>query len=193
MRASLVFASSAYAVNGYAAQAIASVAASRAPPRRRPTSRSPRKDEQVEPDRRRVRRRQLVPAPAPAECEHRGHVRQVRHRAVRVAARVGRLAASVRLDPLPDLTLRVRRAARRAVGLDGHVAVRRLTVEDPVGADHACIADVDHGMRGLDVQANPQADEKDRRRRRAARRATRVGRAGGGRRLNPIQAVRTSR
>ena len=88
-------------------------------------------------------------------------VREVRHRPVRVAAIVRGLAATVRLHALADLALRVGRAARLEVPLHRHVAVRRLAVDDPVGADHSRVADVDH-VRRLDVQADAKACEKDR-------------------------------
>ena len=52
--------------------------------------------------------------PAPAEDGVAGQVREVGDRAVGVAARVRRLAAAVRLDPLADLAFRVGRPARLA-------------------------------------------------------------------------------
>ena len=86
----------------------------------------PEDAEQVEGDHRRVRGRQVVPAAAPAEEEVAGDVALVRDGPVRVAERVRRLAAAVRLDALADLALGVRRAARLQALLDGHVPVRRL-------------------------------------------------------------------
>ena len=90
-----------------------------------PTSARPSRQSASKSERRRVRRPQLVPLPGPAEDRVAGHVREVRDRAVRVAARVRALAAPVRLDPLADLALGVRRAARLPVVLDRHVAVGR--------------------------------------------------------------------
>src|SRR5206468_495154 len=63
---------------------------------------------------------------------------------VGVAALVRRLAAAVRLDPVADLALRVRRPARLQASLSLHVPVRGLTVHDPIRPDHARVADVDH-------------------------------------------------
>ena len=57
-----------------------------------------------------------------------------------------RLAAAVRLDAVADLARGVGRAARleRVAVLDREVAPRRLAVDDPLRADHARVADVDH-------------------------------------------------
>ena len=74
----------------------------------------------------------VVPLAAPAEREVAGDVALVRDGAVRVAARVRRLAAPVRLDAFADLAVRVGRAARLQVALVGHVAVRPLAVDDPL-------------------------------------------------------------
>ena len=117
-------------------------------------------DEQIEPDRGRMRRRQRVPLSRPAECKHCGNVREVCHRTVRVAARVGRFAAAVLLDPIADRTVGVGLAAGRARVLDRHVAVRGLAVEDPVGADHTGVADIDHTTRALEIEADPQPAEE---------------------------------
>ena len=162
MIASFVFEFDTYSVNGYAAQANASVAASRGPPKRRPTSASPSEAEASKSERGGVRRRQLVPLPRPAEDAVARHVREVRDGPVRVAALVRRLAAAVRLDALADLALRVGRPAGLQVPLRRHVAVRHLAVRDPVRADHARVADVDHASRRLHVQADPEAGEEDR-------------------------------
>ena len=159
--ASFVFELDAYCVKGYAAHANGSVAASRCPPKRQPDEREAEHAEDVERERREVRRRQVVPLAGPAEERVAGDVREVRHRAVGVAAIVRGLAAAVRLHALADLALGVGRAARLQVPLHGHVAVRRLPVDDPVGADHARVADVDH-VRRLDVQPDAKAREKDR-------------------------------
>ena len=66
-------------------------------------------------ERGRVRRPELVPLPGPAEDGVPGHVGEVGDGPVGVAARVRGLAASVGLDPLPDLSLGVGRAARLQV------------------------------------------------------------------------------
>ena len=77
-----------------------------------PDEREPEQAERVEEERGRMRGPELVPLPGPAEDRVAGQVGQVRHRPVRVAARVRRLAAPVGLDPLADLPLRVGAAAR---------------------------------------------------------------------------------
>ena len=177
MIASFVFELDTYCVNGYAAQANGSVTASRTPPNRRPTSSSPSKREQVERDRRRVHGRQLVPAAAPAERPVRRHVGLVRDRPVRVAALVGRLAAPVRLHALTDLTVGVLRPAGLQRPLDRHVTVGRLAVDDPVRADHARVADVDH-VRVAHVEPEPKAGQEDRGRREQPERPDRPRRAG---------------
>ncbi len=75
---------------------------------------------------------------------------------------VRRLAAAVRLDPVPDVAFPVLRAA----GLEGpalrHVPVGRLAVDDPVRADQAGVPDVDDAVPALDVQPDPEAGEEDR-------------------------------
>ena len=120
-----------------------------------------------------------------------GHVGEVGHRAVRVAAWIGRFAAPVRLNALPDLALGVGWAARLQVLLHRHVPVGRLAVRDPVRADDPREADVDHASLRLHVQPDPEpgeedgnADEQpdgpDRSRRRAA-----SGHAGRSRRTRP--------
>ena len=142
---------------------------------------------------------ELVPLARPAEDRVSGYIREVGDRPVGVAARVGRLAAPVRLDPLANLSLRVRRAAGRPVVLHRHVPVRHLAVGDPVGADDTREADVDHAALRLDVEADPESRQKTaaaeaaRRARRAATSAAaghagrsrdsgRAGRRGAGRR-----------
>ena len=75
--------------------------------------------DQVERDRRRVRRRQLVPAAAPAEDCVARHVGLVRHRPIGVAALVGRLAAAVRLHSLAHAAFRVLGAALLQVASAG--------------------------------------------------------------------------
>ena len=98
-----------------------------------------------------MRGRQVVPLPAPAECQVARDVRLVGDGAVRVALRIRRLAASVRLDALADLSGGVGRPAGLQVVLDREVPPRRLTlVDDPLGADDARVADVDD-IRPLDV------------------------------------------
>ena len=121
----------------------------------------PEHDQEIEGNRRGMRRRERVPSARPAERQHRGHVGEVGDRAVRVAPRVRGLAAAVLLDALADLPVRVRRATGSAAVLDGHVAVGGLAVEDPVGADHAGVADVDHAARRLEVEADPEAGKED--------------------------------
>ena len=106
---------------------------------------------------------QRVPLAAPAEDRVAGQVGEVRHRPVGVAERVRVLAAAVRLDAVAHLAVGVGRAALRAVVLDREVPVGALPVRDPVGADHARVADVDH-VRRANVQADPEAGEEDRRR-----------------------------
>ena len=127
-----------------------------------------------------MRGRQVVPAAAPAEEEVAGDVALVRDGPVRVAEGVRRLAAAVGLDALTDLALGVRRAARLQTLLDGHVPVRRLAGDDPLGPDDAGVPDVDD-VGGTHVEPDPEAGGEDRRReqdphrpaRPAARRATR--------------------
>ena len=105
--------------------------------------------------------RQRVPLPAPAEDGVAGQIGLVGDGAVRVAERVRRLAAAVRLDPVADLARRVGGPARRPVALDREVAVGALPVRDPVGADHAGVADVDH-VRVGDVEPDPEPEQEDR-------------------------------
>ena len=122
-------------------------------------------DEQVEGDRRRVGRRQRVPLPGPGKHERRGHVGEVGDRPVRVAAGKGRLAAAVVLDPVANRAVRVLLATGPLRAGDGHVPVRGTAVEDPVAADHAGVADVDHSPRRLEVEADAETPQKDRNRR----------------------------
>ena len=84
--------------------------------------------QQVEGDRRAVGRREVVPAPAPRQRLLERHVGEVGQRPVGVAA----------LDV-------VARSPRR----------RAVAVHDPVGADHARVAHVDH-VRVHDVQRRPE-------------------------------------
>src|SRR5918912_1599393 len=105
---------------------------------------------------------QVVPLAAPAEDQVAGQIRLVRDRPVRVALRVRRFAASVRLDPLANLALGVGRTAGLAAVLDGEVTVRSLAVGDALGSDYARVADVDH-VRRLHVQADPEARAETRR------------------------------
>ena len=162
MIASFVFEIIAYAVNGYAAHAKARSAPSRAPPKRTPTRPRPDEREEVERDRGRVRGGQLVPPPGPAEDEHGGHVGEIGDRPVRVAARIRRLAAAVRLDPVAYLAVGVGPAAGLQVVRHRHRPVRRLAVEDPVAADHAGVADVDHAAAVVDVEPDAESDEEER-------------------------------
>src|SRR5688500_18324280 len=131
--------------------------------------------EDVERDRGEVRGGKVVPLAGPAEQQVARDVGEVGHRAVRVAAVVRGLAAPVRLHALADLPLRVGRSACLEISLDRHVAVRRLTVDDAVGADHTRVADVDHGG-ALDVQPDAKAGEEDRAR---DQHPDRPGRTGG--------------
>ena len=57
------------------------------------------------------------------------------------------------------------------VALDREVAPRRLPVHDPLGADHAGVADVDH-VRRLHVEPDAEAGEEDGARRAGSRPAT---------------------
>ena len=127
-----------------------------------PDEGEPENAERVEEERGRVCRPELVPLPGPAESRVAGQVGEVGHGAVRVAPRVGRLAAAVRLDPLADLALGVGDAARLLVLLHRHVPVRHLPVRDPVRAHDAREADVDHASLRLHVQAHPEPGEEDR-------------------------------
>src|SRR5207237_4036923 len=68
-------------------------------------------------------------------------------------------AASVGLDAVADLAVRVRGAARRAVILDREVQVRALAVPDAVGTDGAGVADVDH-VRRLGVETDAEAADE---------------------------------
>ena len=140
-----------------------------------------------------MRRPELVPLPAPAEDEIAGHVGEVGDRAVRVAARVRGLAAPVRLDALADLAVGVGGAARLQVALLRHVPVRGLPVRDPLAADHAGEADVDHAPRRLDVQADAEAREEDGGRGEQPRRARRAAPTRGGRSRRAIQTQRQRR
>src|SRR5262249_1062911 len=117
--------------------------------------------EEVEGNRRRVRGRQLVPPTTPAEEPVRGKVRLVRNGTVRVALRVRGLAPPVRLDAVTDLAVFVGPSAGFLRGLDRKVPVGSLADRDPLGADDAGVAHVDH-VRALDVEAYPEADEEDR-------------------------------
>ena len=92
----------------------------------------PQDRQHVEGDRRRVRRRQAVPEPAPAEDQVERHIGVVVDRPVRVSG-------GVAVRP---------------------VSVQRRVGEHLVGADHAGVADVDH-IRVGDVQANPETDQED--------------------------------
>jgi hypothetical protein len=69
---------------------------------------------------------------------------------------------AVRLDVADGIPVRVLAGARPA-GLDGHVAVGQRAVQQPVGAHHARVADVeDVGV--LVVQPKPKADQGERQR-----------------------------
>ena len=103
-----------------------------------------------------MRGRQVVPAAAPAEEEVAGDVALVCDGPVRVAEGVRRLATAVRLDALADLARRIRPAARLQALLDGHVPVRRLAGDDPLGADDAGVPDVDH-VGGTHVEPDAEA------------------------------------
>ena len=105
---------------------------------------------------------QLVPPPGPSEDEHGGHVGEIGDGPVRVPTRIRRLAAAVRLDPLAYLAVGVGPAAGLQVVRDRHRPVRDLAVEDPVAADHAGVADVDHAAAVVDVQPDAEPDEEQR-------------------------------
>ena len=74
--------------------------------------------------------------------------------------RVADLARARRPDRTPSVVV-----------LDREVPPRRLAVDDPLGADHAGVADVDH-VRALDVEPDAEAGEEDRRARAAPRPAS---------------------
>ena len=88
--------------------------------------------QQVEHDRGRVRRGEVVPGAAPPEDHPERHVGVVSDRAVGIALGV----------------------------VLGPVAVERLAMQNLVGPDYAGIADVDH-VRVDDVQADPEPDQED--------------------------------
>ena len=92
-----------------------------------------------------MRRGQGIPLSRPAERGDSRDVDEIRDRAVGVAPRVRGLAAPVRLDPQPDLTVRISRATGLERPCLRHVTVRRLAVENAVSADDARIPDIDHG------------------------------------------------
>ena len=100
-------------------------------PEARAEQQQPDDHEQVGGDRGGVRRRQVVPAPTPRQCLLEGDVEQVVERAVGVAP------------------LDVDREA---------LAVERIAVDDPVGADHARVAHVDH-VRVEHVQADAGGEQ----------------------------------
>ena len=112
-----------------------------------------------------MRSRQRVPLAGPGEREHPWHVGEVGDRPIRISRGICCLATSACLDSLANLARSVGRATRRPVCLDRHVAVRCLAVDDPLAADHTRVANVDHAVRGLHVQPNPEAEEEDRKRR----------------------------
>ena len=87
---------------------------------------------QVEEERGRMCRREVVPPSRPGKHLLEGHIGVVVDGAVRVARGVIR----------------------------GKVAVERLAVGEPVGADHARVADVDH-VRVRDVEPDAKAHEED--------------------------------
>ena len=122
--------------------------------------REPEQAEQVEGDRGEVRGGQVVPLAGPAESEVAGQVGLVRDRPVGVALRVRGLAAPVRLDAVADLAVGVGRAARLSRSSTGKWPYGDLSVRDPVGADHARVADVDH-VRGAHVEPDPEARRED--------------------------------
>ena len=102
----------------------------------------------------------VAPVVVPAEEPVARQVGEVGDRPVRVAERVRGLADAVRLDAVADLAARVGRPARLEVVLLREVAVGALGVRDPVGADHARVADVDDVRRVL-VDAEAKAGEED--------------------------------
>ena len=104
-------------------------------------------------------RRELVPDPGPAEHPERGQIGLVGDRAVGVALGVGGLAAPVRLDVVANLAARVGGPTRGAPVLDREMAVGVDAVRDPLGADHAGEADVDH-VRVPPVEADPEAADE---------------------------------
>ena len=133
------------------------------PPEAPPDEREPDQREAVEQERAEVGSREIVPLAAPAVGEVAGDVRDVVDRPVGVAAVVGRLAATVRLDPIADVAVRVRGPALLAL-VHGHVAVGHLAlVDDSLRADDPRVADVDD-VRGLDVEPDPEAGDEDRQR-----------------------------
>ena len=118
-------------------------------------------DQQVEGDRRRVRRRKRVPLARPAEREHGGDVGEVGDRPVRVAASVG---ASQR--PFVWMWSRIApsrvggaaRRGRRSSGMWPYGAWPSRIRSAPITPARP---DVDHPARRLEVEADPQAAEED--------------------------------
>ena len=161
MIASFEFELSVYAVNGNASQPKASATPSGWPPKRRPTRKRPSTTSRSNAIAVACAAGSESHFPLQSSVEHGRHVDDVGGRAVGVAARVRRLAAAVRLDPVADLPSESARPARPGRVLDRHVPVRGLAVEDPVAADHAGVADVDHPVGVLDVEPDAQPAEED--------------------------------
>ena len=107
-----------------------------------------------------------VPPAAPSEDEHGGHVGEIGDRA-RTCRRAGSPTRSGRSTGSAPGSRRRRPAGPHGVrsSVDRHRPVRGTAVEDPVGADHARVADVDHRPGAVDVQPDAEADEEERRRR----------------------------
>ena len=192
MIASFVFELDTYCVNGYAAHANGSVAREPRPAEAASDERQAEEREQVEGDRRRVRRGQLVPLPAPAEaagsrgCTTRRRPARTCRRA-RSPTRSGRSSGSrSRISPSASARPHAFRLPSRGMCPYGDCAVH-----DPIRADHARVADVDD-VRAAHVEADAEADEEDRRRREQPDRPHRTRRARA-RRARPIQTIRPSR
>jgi hypothetical protein len=124
----------------------------------------PDESEKIPEDRGEVRGRQAGPharAPVPlaveTDGEVGGHVREIAHRPVRVPAFVRGLAAPVRLDVLPDVTVSVGEAARLAI-VGGHVPVRHIALDDALAAVDPGKADVDH-VRVRHVESDAEAHQ----------------------------------
>ena len=119
-------------------------------------------DEQVERDRGRMRRGQRVPLPRPdaasaPPARRRGRRWDRTCRRAGWRTRSGRSAGSSR-GPSPSVSAGPQARPVSATGMWPYGA---SAVEDPVAADHAGVADVDHPARGLEIEADPEAAEKD--------------------------------
>ena len=172
MSASFVFEFETYCVNGYAGPGEREHGPQPLAAEAQPDEEEAEQREQVERDRGEVRRWQVVPLPGPTRgsrspgCTTRMRpARTCRPRDSR--SRSGRSTGSSRGS----------RPEESAVPQDffvfstGKLPHGACAVDDPLGADHARVADVDH-VRALDVEPDPEAGQEDRRRRAAPRPAS---------------------